>query len=211
MRRVLGAAGLVLWVAAASAGGAQAQIDEAVAVGFPLGPADAPVVVVEYADFACSACALFADSTWPKLRAEYVDTGRIRWILVPFDIGFRNSEEGARAAYCAAQADLFWPMHDALFARSEAWVSERKPEEELAAIASSIGLPRDDFVACFEDDDRTEEAIDAANRAARAARVRGTPTFHIDGVPIQGALPFDVFAELLERALGGEPGGSAVR
>ncbi len=188
--------------------GSPARAQSDVPVGFALGPAEASLVVIEFADFACSACAEFARDTWPEVRARYVDSGRVRWIVVPFKLGFRNSDEGARAAYCAAEEERFWPMHDALFAERGAWVGERRPHDALAAIAASAGLDAALFARCYDDHDRTERAIDDANRAARAAGVRATPTFLIGGVPVQGALPVEAFAGLLDAALaGGRPGG----
>ena len=176
--------------------------------GVVLGSANATVTVVEFADFACSACAEFARDTWPDVRARFVETGRVRWRVVPFELGFRNSEEGARAGYCAAEQGRFWPMHDELFARREHWVGERRPRGALVRIAGTAGLDGETFEACYDDEDRTEDLVDRANDAAKAARVRATPTFLIDGVPVLGAVPFDAFAQLLERELAkGSAGG----
>lgn len=179
---------------------AAGQDDGPARLGFSLGSPDASVIVVEYGDFACSACAQFAVSTWPTIRTRYVDSGQILWRMVPFELGFRNSEEGARAARCAAEQDAFWAMHDVLFARRDAWVGERSPEGALTALARSAGLDDARFEECYESD-RMDDRMDAANRAAREKGVRGTPTFFIDGVAVQGALPVDAFVEILDRAL----------
>lgn len=187
-----------LWAGAATSGRAQEiPLDE---VGFAMGSADAGLTVVEFGDFACSACAQFFRDTWPGLLARYVDTGKVRWVMVPFELGFRNSEEGVRAAHCAASQGSFWVMHDALFTRRDEWVGERNPESPLTDIAASVGLDEESFRACYERD-LHEDRRGAANDAARAKGVRGTPTFFIGDVVAPGALTLETFADLIERAL----------
>ena len=169
-------------------------------MGFELGREQAPVTVVEFADFACSACAQFAIETWPQLKARYVDTGRVRWRTIPFEIGFRNSEEGARAARCAAEQGAFWRIHDVLFRRRDAWVAERNPEEALRGLVASAGVDVARFDTCY-DSGAMDEVMDDANDAAEERGVRGTPTFFVEDVPLQGALPLEAFVQILERAL----------
>lgn len=170
-------------------------------IGHVLGSVDAPVTVVEYGDFACSACAQFARVTWPTIRERYVETGRVRWRMVPFELGFPNSDEGARAARCAAEQDAFWDMHDALFLRHQDWVGERRPRAALVGLATGIGIGAKQFGECY-DEARGKERTEAANRAARSDGVRGTPTFFIDGLRVQGAISLDTFIELIERSTG---------
>ena len=180
---------------------ARAQDDDYLeGIGFVLGSADAPVQVVEFADFACSACAQFARDTWPALRDRYVLTGLVQWQVIAFELGFPNSDEGARTAQCAAEQDRFWPMHDALYLRQPEWVGLRKPAAALLALADSIGLDARRFEACYDDDPRKEET-DRANRAARRHGVRGTPTFLVGDVRVHGALPIETFAQIIEGRL----------
>lgn len=194
-RAVSALAALLLSLLPASTPAQETDLD---GVGFALGATDAPLTIVEYADFACSACALFARDTWPAIRGRYVETRRVRWWIVPFELGFRNSEEGARAARCAAEENAFWEMHDALFLRRDEWVRERRPEAALIALAASVGIDRTRFEACYRSG-RMEGPAGAANRSARRAAVRGTPTFFIGSVAVQGALPMDAFVELIEK------------
>jgi len=182
-----------------SAGGLSGQDPDLDGVGHDLGDAEAPVLVVEYADFACDACAQFAVETWPRVREAFVETGRVRWKVVPFELGFRNSEEGARAGECGAAQGRFWELHDALYEHRVEWVDERNPKDELVELAAGTGLDAEVFRRCYDDEpfrDRTK----AANRAAREAGVRGTPTFFVNGFQVQGALPFEAFRTVLEDA-----------
>ena len=173
--------------------GQEADLD---GVGVVVGDPSAPITVVEYADFACGACATFALTTWPAVFRDYVETGQVQWRLVFFELGFRNSEKGARAGQCAARQNRFWEMHDALYARRHEWVDERKAHERLEAMAADVGLNMEDYRRCFDDDD-AEDQRKAANRAAREDGIRGTPTFFINGFRVQGALPQAAFQALL--------------
>lgn len=197
LRRTRGGAALALGLAfAAPVSGQDADLE---AASFALGDPDAPVVVVEYADFACSACAEFARDTWPTIRDAYVETGTVRWHLIPFELGFRNSEEGARAGQCSAVLGAFWEMHDLLFRRRGEWEGLRNPEDPLARIAVDAGLDEARFRECY-DENPARDRTRAANRAAQDDGIRATPTFFINGFRVQGALPADVFAELIESA-----------
>ncbi|MEX2471823.1 MAG: thioredoxin domain-containing protein [Gemmatimonadota bacterium] len=182
-----------------AATGGSAQKADLDGVGHWIGDEQAPVVVVEYSDFACGACALFASTTWPVLHEEFVATGEVRWLVVPFELGFRNSEEGARAGECAADQDAFWSMKEALYRERSTWVDERNPEDELVALAGAEGLDAERFRACY-DDKSFESRTESANEAARSDGVRGTPTFFINGFQVQGALPPEAFRQLLRDA-----------
>lgn len=197
-RSVLGLLLVALWAGAATS--ARAQEVPLEDIGFAMGSAEAAVTVVEFGDFACSACAQFFRDTWPGLLARYVETGKVRWVMVPFALGFRNSDEGVRAAHCAASQGSFWVMHDALFARRDEWVDERNPEGRLTDIAASVGLDEESFRTCYERD-LHEDRRDAANDAARTKGVRGTPTFFIGDVVAPGAITLETFADLIERVL----------
>jgi len=184
--------------------GGAAQAADLGEVGHELGDPGASVLVVEYADFACGACAQFALETWPDIRAEFVDTGRVRWKSVPFELGFRNSEEGARAAECGADQGMFWELRDVLYRHRERWVNEGNPRDALGALAEAAGLEAGRFASCYADK-AFQARTRAANRAARTDGVRGTPTFFIDGFRVQGALPTEAFRLLLADAADGAP------
>ena len=178
---------------------AGAQELDVAAVGYVLGDPAAPVEVVEFGDFACSACAEFWRETWPSAQRDLVQTGRVSWRHVPFLLGFDRGDEGANAAECAAEQGRFWPMHDRLFESQAEWTRIRRPEQAFMSYAEAIGLDVGRFEECYEDE-RGEERTRAANRAAREARVRGTPTFFVNGRQAVGALSYDMFLALVEEA-----------
>jgi protein-disulfide isomerase len=168
-------------------------------VGYLRGEAGAVVTIVEFGDFACSACAQFHRDTWPRIERDLVATGRVRWHHVPFDLGFDRSGESANAAECAAEQGLFWPMLDRLFSGHGSWTRGRRPERVFEEYAAEIGADLDAFERCY-DDESGEDRTKAASRAARAAGVRGTPTFFVNGRPAVGAIPFTMVLALVEEA-----------
>jgi len=170
-------------------------------IGHALGDPEAPVMVVEYADFACSACAEFAVDTWPRVRRELVESGRVYWRVVPFSLGFRHGRRAARAGECAAAQGGFWSMHDALFAEQRRWMEPRRPEDTFEEMAETLGLDPRALRECI-DDDIPEDRIDRAQDEAEDAGVRATPTFLVNGRPVLGALPFDMFLQAVQAAGG---------
>lgn len=189
----------VLLLGGTSGSAAQEQKADLEGVGHELGDPDAPVFVVEYGDFACGACAQFVEGAWSQIREEFIETGKVRWKTVPFELGFPNSGEGAHAGECAAAQGKFWEMHDVLYEHREAWASERDPEDELVQLARRTELDEELFRECYQEEHH-EDRVRTSNDAASTDGIRGTPTFFINGFQVQGALPMEAFRELLEDA-----------
>lgn len=187
-------------------GEVQAAYESALATdapGFTWGSPTATVTVLEMADFGCMYCAKFARESYPALMREYVDAGLVRWKYVPFVLGmFPNGREAARTAYCAGEhgVDVFKRVHDGLYATQDTWKASSDARGWFVDYARQLGLETKTFSACY-DSPATEERIDAANRLADNLGVRATPTFFVNGVMIEGALPAQDFRALLNEAL----------
>lgn len=172
--------------------------------GYARGAPDAQVVVVEFSDFGCPYCARFALETLPEIDREFIATGQVRWQYVPFVMGmFPNGEEAARAAECAGDQEMFWPMHDHVYERQREWKSSREPEALFLSYAAELGLDDSTFATCFREN-HPAERIAASNRVAADLGIQSTPNFLVNGRPVQGALPLDQFRMLLNWA--GAPG-----
>ncbi|HEX7117326.1 MAG TPA: thioredoxin domain-containing protein [Longimicrobiales bacterium] len=172
-------------------------------IGYDLGAAGAPITVVEFSDFGCPYCGRFALETFPVLRREYIETGKVAWRYVPFVLGsFPNGAEAARAAECAAEQgeDRFWAMHDALYRRQREWKSTREPEALFRGLAETLALDVDRFSDCY-DADRGARRTRMANGLAAYAGIRATPTFFINGQRVQGALPLEHFRMIFDAML----------
>lgn len=166
-------------------------------IGYDVGNPMAPIVLVNFSDFGCPYCGTFARQTYPSLDKEFVRTGKVFFKYVPFVMGmFPNGAEAARAAECAADQGRFWPMHDALYGAQAEWKSTRSPEPLFQRHAAAIGLDTAVFSACYADR-RTDQRTDRANDRATRLGIRATPTFFVNDQQIEGALPLEVFRQVL--------------
>jgi len=191
---------------APSAEATQAAYVRALAPGSPgidRGAARAAVTVLEFSDFGCPYCARFAAETYPALATEFVATGRVRWVYMPFALGiFPNGDEAARAADCAGEQGpaAFRRMHDRLFADQESWKGSADAASAFHALASDAQLDMTRFAACYAGD-APSRRVHAADALADEMAVRATPTFFVNGRRIEGALPVEEFRTVLLTAL----------
>lgn len=176
-------------------------VDTPLEVGHLYGSDLAPVTVIEFSDFGCPFCRMFAVATFPELRREYVETGLVQWIYVPIVTGgFRNGAEAARAGECAAEQGRFAPMKDRIYITRADWMETNRPEEVFAEIARELRLDTARFATCYRENSPSDR-IRYNNLTASAAGVRATPTFVIDGRIIEGALPIESFRGLLDERI----------
>ncbi|GBQ03963.1 disulfide bond formation protein DsbA [Streptomyces spongiicola] len=163
-----------------------------------LGRTDAPVVMVEYADFKCGYCGKFARDTEPQLIRKYVEKGVLRIEWRNFPIFGEESEAAARAAWAAGQQGRFWQFHKAAYA--DGAKEQGFGEQRLRELAAAAGV-RD--LARFGRDADSEEARQAVARDQEEGYGLGatsTPSFVVNGRPIAGAQPERTFVEAIEAA-----------
>ena len=163
------------------------------AVGPSLGPASAPVTLVEFSDFQCPFCAR-AVPTLKALREKYPDELRVVYRHMPLDF-HPYARPAALAATCADAQGQFWPYHDRLFEQQQALAPE-----DLVAHAEAIGLKNEIFQTCLEAAE-TAATVDADQRAAEAVGATGTPAFFINGIFLSGAQPLEVFEAVIDEEL----------
>jgi protein-disulfide isomerase len=169
-------------------------------VGHDRGRPGADVLIVEFADFGCSYCARFIKETYQSLDSAYIRPGRVEWKYVPFVTGnFRNSREVTEAAECAADQNAFWPMHDLLYARRKDWMTSKDIGGMLARYAQELGLSPTRFSHCIRTR-ATRERVAKNDVLASTLFIRGTPTFFVNRYTIPGAVPFDLFRQVIEAA-----------
>lgn len=170
--------------------------------GVSLGQADAAVVVREFADFQCPACARFAELS-PRLKQEYIDSGKVRLVYFDFPLPqHANAVPAARAARCAGDQDAYWPMHALLFQRQSRWSESAEPVPLFAGYARELGLDRGEFERCLSGD-RHRAAVEGSLQAARQLRVVSTPTVYVDNVQLTRPGWYQL-AGVIERQLKGE-------
>jgi protein-disulfide isomerase len=179
-----------------------ASLPKVAATGILKGNPDAPVQVMEFADFECPACGNFAMVTGPDVMKRLVETGEVafRFYDLPLDI-HPNSVAAHNAAHCANEQGKFWEMHDQIFAAQFQWNTQatRTPKRVLQGLAQRVGVDMKQWNDCY-DSQRMLPQILANREEAVRLRVGSTPTFVIGGQMVAGSIPFDEFRRLVEQA-----------
>lgn len=163
-----------------------------------IGSLDAPITVIEYGDFQCIYCSLFAREIQPLIIEEFVRTGLIRMEWRHFPIFGEFSEASALAASCAHEQGKFWSFHDELFAIVDSLGPSNKNVDTLFEIATSVELDMDRFQACYTEE-RYAAQIASDFREGRSLGVTGTPAFDVGGRLLVGAHPIETWRKLIEQ------------
>ena len=171
--------------------------------GMTLGAPDAPVTIIEFADFQCTFCQSAYNTTEEPLIEQYVDSGKIKYTyqLVAF-LG-SDSALAAEAGYCAADQNFFWEFHDIVFAsiNFSSGNTGGYSEDRLINFAGKVnGLNVDSFTQCLAGDENLA-AIDEAASLANSFGITGTPGFVINGTVLSGVQPLSVLQQVIEEAL----------
>lgn len=174
-----------------------------------LGNPNAPVVMVEYADFQCPFCGRFFKQTRPAIIENYVKSGKV--LLVYKDFAFLGPESGsaAEAARCANDQGKFWQYHDTVYNYLwDNYYSQNKNGENVGALArevlkkfaADLNLNGALFASCLEGG-KYKQAVQDETEQGRSFGVSGTPAFFINGKKITGALPYSEFQKVIDEAL----------
>jgi protein-disulfide isomerase len=171
-----------------------------------LGHADAPVTIIEFSDYECPYCARYALQTFPELRRNYIDTGKIRYASRDLPLKFhRFAIPAAVAARCAGEQGRYWEYRHALFSEQS-----RLGAAPYAELAQAQGLDMTRFESC-RTDGRAAAAVRADAELAQSQGITSTPTFVVGRVvdgqfqaeTIEGAKQYAVFAARLDALLAG--------
>ena len=175
------------------------------------GRADAPITLIEYSDFTCGWCVKFFQATWPRLQAKYIDTGKVRFLYRDYPRADQGvGVEAAVASRCAGAQGKYWPMHDRLFSQGG-----RLDSGLFKGYAKAIGIEPVAFAKCFDERQYLESIFQDRQEANRWG-FHGTPGFILirtvsgptekePAIAIPGAVPFEDFAEEIERMLATAP------
>ncbi|MGA0560846.1 DsbA family protein [Ancylobacter sp. VNQ12] len=194
------AAGLLAGVSGASA---QRMADKILGEPGPLpervfGSPDAKVTVIEYASLTCHHCRDFHVKTWPAIKAKYVDTGRVRFILREFPLD-QMALGGFMLARCAGE-ERWYDVVDTLYRKDDAWAHAPNPLEGLRGLLTPAYLSAEKFEACLSDSALQEKVL-TVSRNGTVAGVAATPTFFINGKPYSGFMTVEQFSRLIDPLL----------
>jgi protein-disulfide isomerase len=177
------------------------------AEGYLMGSPNAPVEIIEFADFECPGCGQFATLTEPDVRTRLVNTGQVRFRFMDFPLqGHKNTWDAHLAASCANEQGKFWEMHDQIFANQDKWNGEatNRPRGPLGDLAKAVGLDMSKYNDCMEKETYRAQ-VQANLQEGERRMVNQTPTFIVGDKMFPGALPFDQFKLLVDSALKNAP------
>ncbi|MFC0359271.1 MULTISPECIES: DsbA family protein [Kytococcus] len=167
-----------------------------------LGDVDAPVVLIEYADYRCPFCAVFSRDTMPELVSEYVESGRLRVEWRDLPLFGEESEKAAVAARAAGEQGRFWEYHRAVYEAAPERGHLEVTDEKLTAWAEEVGVPdMERFARDLESPELLEQVRADAEEARSQVGATGTPTFVIDDQRMVGAQSAETFRRVIDQQL----------
>lgn len=160
------------------------------------GNANAPVTIVEFSDFECPFCEKFYSESLGLIRTNYIDTGKAKLVFMHFPLGFHpDAMPAAVASECAADQGKFWEMHDKIF-EGQSLLGK----DSYIKWAGELGLNVNTFTTCL-DSGKHDAKINSDSAYGSSIGVSGTPGFFINGVKVDGALPYSNFQQIIESEL----------
>ncbi len=163
--------------------------------GRVLGNADAPVTIDLYSDFQCPVCRR-ADLTIQALVPQFINTGKAKVVYHNFAFIGRESTQAALAAECANDQGKFWDYATYLFDHQAGENVGTFADANLKRFAEELKLDMATFNACF-DSNKHGALIQKELDEGRALNIRATPSFYINGQFIEGLLPQEQFAAII--------------
>ena len=166
-----------------------------------LGAEDAPLTIYEYASFTCGHCANFHSENWPKLKAEYIDTGKVKFIQR--DIYFDAVGLWAGILARCGGDDKYYAVSDMLFDEQKKWLAGSSGDEiaaNLRKIGLKAGMTEDQMTACWNDTAKVEQLVATFQTNAGADGIEATPTFIIGDEKVQNQ-PWDDLKKIIDDKL----------
>ena len=163
-----------------------------------LGNKDAKVTIVEFSDYECPYCGRHFSETYPQIKKDYIDTGKVKIVFRDFPLSFHpNAQPAAEASECADEQGKFWEYHDALYQNQQILGSALYTQ-----LAEQLGLDVQKFQQCIDSGRYRQEVQDDFAYGSQIG-VSGTPTFFINGIGLVGAQPYEAFKQVIEAELVG--------
>lgn len=164
-----------------------------------LGPAEAGIVVVEYASLTCGHCGRFHRTTWKPLKQRWIDRGLVRFTLRPFPL-----DPLSTVAFMMARSEpaRYYDLVDLLFETQESWAYVARPLDSLRQTLLTADFAQDSFDRVLRDQALLDGVNAVKERGAAVFKVEATPTFFINGRYRQGVIAIDAFEDIIKPMLG---------
>jgi protein-disulfide isomerase len=174
-----------------------------------LGRADAPVTIVQYASMTCPYCRKFHIETFPALKREYIDTGKVRYVLrAEFPIGKQSGL--ATIALRCAPPDKYFALYEKLMLQQSTWVSQEVRPDPIFKVAAQVGMTRAQFDSCRENRGMIN-ALNGIKERGRTLGVIGTPNFFVQGKLVKSIIGIKEIREMVDPILDGRVASGAAR
>jgi protein-disulfide isomerase len=171
-----------------------------------LGRKDAPVTIVQYASMTCPHCRRFQAESFPVLKREYIDTGKVRYVLrAEFPIGKQSGL--ATVALRCAPPDKYFVLYDKFMAQQPSWVSQEVRPDPIFKVAQQVGMTRAQFDSCRENRAMIS-ALNGIKERGRTLGIIGTPNFFIQGKLVKSTIGMKEIREMVDPILTGQVAAS---
>ena len=165
------------------------------------GKSDAPVTIIKYMSLTCPYCRKFQLETWPQLKKEFVDTGKVRFLFREFPIG--KASGTATVALRCAPADKYLTLYEKFLSQQAAWVAQDVRTDQIFKVASQVGITREQFDACLQNRGMISQ-LNAVKERGRKLGIIGTPNFYINGRLVKAVVGMPELRPMIEAALSGK-------
>ena len=166
-----------------------------------VGDPEAPVTVIEFFSLTCPSCERFHKNVYNRLKPDYVDTGRVRFVARDFPLN-APALQAAVLAHCAGR-ERYFTFIDVLFQTFDDWAGSRDYTDKLGQIGELGGVSRDRFADCLADKDLENAILQSRMDGHAEYDVSGTPTLVVNGEIYDGKMTFDALSTHIDRLLAG--------
>ena len=161
-----------------------------------IGDPKAPITIVEYASMTCSHCARFEGEVFPILKKNYIDTGKVRYVMREFPLD-PLATAGFMLGRCAGE-DKRNAMLELLFAQQKNWAYADKPFAGLMSVIKQTGMTQDQFETCLKDKNLYDQVNEVRDNASKKFSVNATPTFFINGEKYSGEMSIEEMSKKID-------------
>jgi protein-disulfide isomerase len=170
-----------------------------------LGDKNAPVTIIEYASLSCPHCAAFTRESFEKLKEEFIDNGKAKFIFRHFPLN-QPALSAAMFVNCQAhdhkeEPEKYYFALKALMKTQDSWAFDQKFNEKLEAIAKLDGMSSERFNACINDKKLQEKILSERMEAAKTLELKSTPSFFVNGEISEGYIDYVTIKKLVEKKL----------
>ena len=173
---------------------------------FVLGDKAAAVTVIEYASLSCPHCAAFARESFEKLKTEYIDSSKIKFVFRNFPLN-QSALTAAMFAHCQSQTDKteaterYYGTLKVLFKTQDSWAFDEKYAEKLEAIAKLDGTSSERFKRCINDKNLQDKILNERMEAAQTLQLKSAPSFFVNGEVSEGYVDYQTLKKLIDKKL----------